>query len=599
MTDTKSLSWTRRRLLQSIPAAVAPALLTGQARRAIAAVSANPTLPEKQMTPFSKFVDVSRSAGLIQPMYYGRPDRVDYIVESVGGGCAFFDYDNDGWMDIFILGGRRVENTPADASNRLYKNNRDGTFTDVTEKAGLRDCGWASGVCIGDYNNDGFEDIFVTYYGQNKLYRNNGDGTFTEVTEKAGLLYPKTRFGTGCTFVDYNRDGLLDLFVANYVEFDFATAPTASLEVPGCNFEGVAIYCGPAGMGAPAHFLYRNNGDGTFTDVSKESGVSTMLGSYGLTAVSFDADEDGWPDILLAGDETPALLMMNNHDGTFREEGLMRGVAVSGDGRMLGGMGIGVGDYDLDGHLDVVITHFQMQIAGLYHCLGKGEFEDVSIQSGLGADRRFVQWGACILDLDNDGHPDIFMTAGNVTPELERVTSKFPWRCPKLLFRNRGNGTFAELGDETGPAIASRYVSRGCAFGDFDNDGDLDIVIMNYNDPPTLLRNDSPPGNHWIKVRLEGVMSNRSAIGGRVTLTYNGKTQVQEVMSQSSHLSSNDPRLHFGLGQVKAVDIEVRWPMGQTESFKSVAANQLVTIREGKGIVPGRPFQKAAAEKHA
>ncbi|HEY0786582.1 MAG TPA: CRTAC1 family protein, partial [Acidobacteriaceae bacterium] len=535
--------------------------------------------------------------GLTRPMIYGGTTNVTYIIESMGAGCAFFDYDNDGWLDLFLLGGRRLEGVPAGASNRLYRNNRNGTFTDVTEKAGLADAGWACGVCVGDYDNDGNEDLFLTYYGQNRLYRNLGNGTFRDVTATAGLLQAKTRFNTGCTFVDYNRDGLLDLFVANYVEFDLAHAPLPSLQVPNCNYEGVPVYCGPKGLGFPQHSLYRNNGNGTFTDVSKESGVAAMRGSYGLTAVAFDADDDGWPDILVACDSTPSLLLMNNRDGTFREEGLLRGVALSGDGVELGGMGLGIGDYNLDGRLDVLKTHFQQQSSGIYRNEGKGEFSDVSNAAGLGAERRFISWGACLLDLDNDGYPDIFISTGTTNPELGRVYAKYPARSPSLLFRNNGRGadgefTFSPVGaDQAGPFFAAPHMSRGCAFGDFDNDGDLDIVVMNMNETPSLLRNDAPAGHKWIKVRLEGVHSNKSAIGSRVRVSYGGKQQVQEVMSSGSYLSSNDPRLHFGLGSATTVDLEVRWPDGKMETHAGVAAGQLVTIREGQGIVKGRPFR--------
>ncbi len=583
MTRGKSADWTRRRLLRTAPALTASGLLPREWCSALAGAQPAP--------PFSKFTDIAKAARLTETMTYGGVSNVKYIIESMGGGCAFFDYDNDGWMDIFIVGGRKLEDVPAGASNRLYHNNRDGTFKDVTAKAGLLDAGWGTGVCVGDYNNDGFEDLFVTYYGQNKLYRNNGDGSFTDVTAKAGLLHSETRFSTGCTFLDYNRDGLLDLFVANYVEFDIKTAPLPSLQTPNCNFEGVAVYCGPRGLPPPQHFLYRNNGDGTFTDVSKASGIAAVRGSYGLTAIASDVDEDGWPDIFVACDATPSLLLMNNHDGTFREEGLLRNIAVGSDGQDLGGMGIGPGDYDLDGHIDFVKTHFQDQTNGLYHNNGKGEFEDVTIKSGLGRDTRFVCWGAGIVDLDNDGNPDILVVAGNVNPELERVHAKYPWRCPRVVYRNNGNGTFTEVGDEAGAAISARYVSRGCAFGDFDNDGDMDVVIMNMNEPPSLLRNDAPAGNHWIKVRLEGTHSNRSAIGSRIVVRYGGKAQAQEVMSQSSYLSANDPRLHFGLGANTTADVEVRWPDGKSEGHLKLAANQLVTIREGQGIVKGRPFR--------
>jgi hypothetical protein len=523
-------------------------------------------------------------------MFYGTPEAVTYIIEEMGGGCAFFDYDNDGWMDIFIVGGRTLEGIPPDASNRLYKNKRDGTFKDVTKEAGLWDAGWGVGVCVGDYDNDGFEDLFVTYYGQNKLYRNNGNGTFTDVTEKAHLSFDGTRFGAGCTFLDYNRDGLLDLFVSNYVDIDMAHAAKPNLDMSDCTYEGVAVACGPRGLKAPQHYLYRNNGDGTFTDVSKESGIAAIKGSYGLTAVSFDVDEDGWPDIFVACDSTQSLLLMNNHDGTFREEGLLRGVAISPDGKEMAGMGIGVGDYDLDGHLDILKTHFQLQPAGLYRNDGKGNFEDEAQPTGLAGERTYVSWGDGIVDLDNDGYPDILWVTGNVYAEIERINPKFPYKGPRVLYRNRGDGTFARVLD-AGPAITSLHVSRGCAFGDFDNDGDLDIVIMNQHEPPSLLRNDAPKENHWIKVRLEGTKSNRSAIGARVIARYGGKTQAQAVMSQASYMSSNDPRLHFGLGSETTADIEVVWPTGTAEKYPAQSANRLITIVEGRGIVPGRPFR--------
>jgi hypothetical protein len=586
MSNKKNLkinSWTRRRLLSTVSAALAPVLIPGKLRAAL------PVL--KPVAPFSRFVDVAQAAGLTEPTIYGEPDSFTYIVESMGSGCAFFDYDNDGWMDIFILGGRRLKGTPPNASNRLYKNNRDGTFTDVTAKAGLLDAGWAQGVCVGDYNNDGFEDLFLTYYGQNRLYRNNGDGTFTDVTAKAGLLHPTIRYSTGCTFLDYNRDGLLDLFVSNYLDIDLATAPTPSLAVPNCNYEGVATMCGPLGLPKAQNYLYRNNGDGTFTDVSKESGVAGFRGSYGLTVVSIDADEDGWPDIFVACDSTPSLLLMNNHDGTFREEALFRGVALSGEGRQMGGMGVGVGDYNLDGHTDLVKTHFFNQATGLYRNDGKGNFDDVTIQAGLNKETRFLCLSAGLVDFDNDGYPDILLTTGTVYPEVARVLARFPARTPRVLFRNQGDGTFLELGAEAGPGIEARHCSRGAAFGDFDNDGDMDVLIMNVNEPPTLLRNDAPPGNHWIKIRLEGTKSNRSAIGARVLVRYGGKVQVQELLSQSSFLSSNDPRLHFGLGAATTADVEVHWPSGLVESLKSVAANQLLTVKEGSGLVKGRPFR--------
>ena len=575
--------WTRRRVLHTVPAILAPALFPRGLR-------AGATPPA---TPFSRFTDIAATAGLTQPTFYGGVDSATFILEITGCGCAFIDYDNDGWMDVFILTGRRIEGVVAGSTNRLYHNNRDGTFTDVTEKAGLTDAGWAMGVCVADYDNDGFDDLFITYYGQNRLYHNNGNGTFTDVTGKAGLLQQGIHYGSGCAFIERNRNGLLDLFVANYTELDMVHGPRPSLAIPNCNFEGVPVNCGPMGLVPPRHYFYRNNGNGTFTDISAETGIGALSGSFGLTAVVFDADEDGWPDIFVACDSTFSFLLMNNRDGTFREEALLRGIAVSSDGQRMAGMGVGLGDYNLDGHLDIVRTHFYNQPTGLYRNDGKGNFEDVSAQAGLGKEHRFIDWGTGVADFDNDGNPDILIVSGTVYPELEKIfPSRFPAQTPRLIFRNRGNGTFVELGDETGPGISARHCSRGCAFGDFDNDGDIDVLVMNRNEPPSLLRNDAPKENHWIKIRLEGTKSNRSAIGARVLAHYGGKVQAQSLTSQISYISVNDPRLHFGLGAATTADIEIFWPSGAKESYPGLAANQLHTIKEGKGIVPGRPFVK-------
>jgi enediyne biosynthesis protein E4 len=542
--------------------------------------------------PFNAhFTDIAATAGLTAPTIYGNPENNDYIVEATGCGCAFFDFDNDGWMDIFVLSGTRLNGAPEGTTNRLYKNNRDGTFTDVTDKAGLRDAGWACGVCVGDYNNDGNEDLFVTYYGQNKLYRNNGDGTFTEVAKQAGLLSPTTRWGAGCTFVDYNRDGHLDLFVSNYLQFDVNKVPKPGENV-NCTWKGIPVECGPRGLPRGFHSLYRNNGDGTFTDVSAQSGVAAQRGSYGMTVVAADLDEDGWPDIYVACDSTPSLLFMNNHDGTFREEGVVRGVALSEDGQEQAGMGIGVGDYDLDGHIDLFKTHFTEDTNGLYHNDGKANFEDVTRVAKIGVETRFICWGAGIVDLDNDGYPDIFYVSGSVYPQLEKTLPQYPNKNPRTLFRNLGNGTFEELVKEAGPAIEQAHSSRGCAFGDFDNDGDLDILIVNLNEPPSLLRNDMKGANHWLKIKLVGTKSNRSAIGARVVVRYGKKIQAQEVLSQSSYYSVNDSRLHFGLGAEKIADVSIRWPNGLKQELKAIAADQLIVVKEGSGIDPKQGWSK-------
>ena len=566
---------------QSLALLAAPAFAQGIATRGV-----KPTAKGKPSgLPFhSRLTDVAREAGLTQPIIYGGVDKKTYILETVGCGVAFLDYDNDGWLDIFLLSGTRLEGAPAGGTNRLYKNNRDGTFTDVTIKAGLTRIGWASAVAVGDYDSDGFEDIFITYWGQNVLYRNNGDGTFTDVTARAGLLTKTPLWGSGCTFLDYNRDGHLDLVVGHYLNFDLKSAPLPGF-ADNCLWKGVAVNCGPRGLPHGSISLYRNNGDGTFTDVSEVSGLSKAKVSYVMTTVAFDFNNDGWPDIYAACDSSPSLLFRNNHDGTFTETAVESGVAFNEDGREQAGMGLGLGDYNLDGHLDIFKSHFTDDTSILYRNSGDGYFVDQTIAAGLGVETRYVGWGAGIVDLDNDGQPDIFLVTGHVYPEVEKAVPAYPWKTPRIVFRNLGNGRFEELIDEAGPGVSAAHSSRGCAFGDFDNDGDIDILIMNMNEPPSLLRNDVSGDNHWLKLKLIGVKSNRSAIGARVTVTYGGKRQVQEVLSQSSFYSSSDRRLHFGLGSATEADVSIRWPSGAVEQLSAVASGQFVTIREGAGIV--------------
>ncbi len=542
--------------------------------------------------PFhAHFTDVAARAGLRAPVIFGPPNRMDYILESMGSGVAFLDYDNDGWLDIFLLSGTRHEGPVKGATNRLYKNNRDGTFTDVTQKAGLVSQGWAFGVTVGDYNNDGLEDLFVTGWPQNLLYRNNGDGTFTDVTESAGLLLPGPRWGTGCTWVDYDRDGRLDLFVSNYLVFDFdKISPTG--KDPNCNFKGVPVNCGPRGLTPERPILYHNNGDGTFTDVTARSGIGAVPPTFGLTAVAADLDGDGWQEIYLACDSTPSLLFHNRGDNTFEEQGLQWGLAVNEDGNEQAGMGIGIGDFDTDGSLDVLKTHFAEDTVALYRNKGRLGFEDVTLKSGLGVETRYVSWGSGIVDLDNDGLPDLFWVTGSTFPEVEAKHPEFPHKTPRVLFRNLGGGRFEELLDAAGPAIAEPHASRGVAFGDFDNDGDLDILIMNINEPPSLLRNDVSGTGHWLKVKLVGTRSNTSAIGAVVTVTYGGRRQAQGVLASSGYLSSGDRRLHFGLGAATTADVEIAWPNGQRDTVKSVGVDQLVTVKEGAGIVAKERFHR-------
>ncbi len=523
-------------------------------------------------------------AGLTAPVIYGGLTQKNYIVETVGCGVAFLDYDNDGWLDIFVLCGTRMDHPVAGASNRLYKNNRDGTFADVTEKAGLLRTGWASAVTVGDYNNDGFEDLFITYYGQNVLYRNNGDGTFTDVTRQAGLLYDgKTRWGSGCTFVDYDRDGHLDLFVANYVDLDLERLPKPGAN-PYCNFKGVAVNCGPRGLPMPRNYLYRNQGDGTFRDVSRETGVDKAQRTYSMTSVAADFSNSGWNDICVASDSTPSLFFRNQKNGTFTEEGAEQGIAFSADGAEQAGMGLAVGDYNLDGRLDIFKTHFSDDTNGLYRNEGSANFTDVTLAAGFGVETRYICWGTGFADFDNDGWPDLAVVTGSVYPEVEAQFPEYPLHTPRFIFRNLGNGKFEELLEEAGPGISALHCSRGCAFGDFDNDGDVDMVVINLNEPPSLLRNDLTGERNWLKVLLVGTKSNRSAIGSTVVAKYGGKQQAQAVMAQSSFYSVNDRRLHFGLGTNTQVDLEVHWTNGLVERFPGVHANHLATIKEGQGL---------------
>jgi enediyne biosynthesis protein E4 len=577
---------TRRTLLALLAFSPAAALAQG--------ISSRGVRPQPRGKPsgrpfLARFTDVAREAGLTHAVVYGGVDTKSYIIEVVGCGVAFLDYDNDGWLDVFVLSGTRLEGAPAGATNRLYRNNRNGTFTDVTEKAGLVRAGWASAVTVGDYDNDGFDDLFITYYGHNVLYRNNGDGTFTDVTARAGLAQAGVRYGSGCTWVDYDRDGHLDLFVANYLNTTLEKLPKPG-ENPDCRWKNMPVNCGPRGLPAGDVQLFRNNGDGTFADVSRESGVSAAGGAYPMTAVAADYDNDGWPDIYVACDSTPSWLFRNQHDGTFREEALERGIALSEDGLEQAGMGVAIGDYDLDGHLDVFKTHFSDDTHTLYRNDGKGYFDDVTIRAGIGVETRFVGWGTGMADLDNDGLPDLLLVSGSVYPELEAKLPNYPFRTPRIVFRNLGDGRFEELIEEAGPGIGAVHASRGCAFGDFDNDGDVDVLVMNMNEPPSLLRNDVSGTGHWLKVLLEGVKSNRSAIGARVTARYGGKAQAQEVTAQSSFYSANDRRLHFGLGPATSADLTIRWPSGSLEPIGAVAADQLVVVREGSGILRRQPF---------
>lgn len=538
------------------------------------------------------FTDVAAQAGLTRATVYGGVDDKRFILETNGSGVALTDLDGDGWTDALVLSGTRLKAgtrgeadfAPAERPvNRLYRNRRDGSFEDVTHGSGLDFSGWASGVCAGDYDNDGRVDLFLTYFGSNRLLRNLGGLRFEDMTVTAGLAGGATRWGSGCAFIDYDRDGRLDLFVAHYLSFDLSSAPEKG-SGPNCLWKGVPVNCGPKGLPFDTPQLFHNDGAGRFSDVSARSGVARVTARYAMTASVADFDGDGWSDLYVACDSTAAVLLRNNRDGTFTDVALESGAALSEYGARQAGMGLGVADFDGDGRLDILKTHFAEDLPALYRALPGGLFEDVASLMGLGAQNRHVQWGAGLPDLDNDGWPDVFYVTGNVYPEIEQRLPQHPHASPRVVFRNRAGQRFEDVSERSGPGVSARHSSRGAAFGDYDNDGDVDVLVMNMNAPPSLLRNDLAAGTNWLELRLEGTRSNRSAIGASVWVTLDGRRFAQSVSSQSSYYSVNDARLHFGLGRARQVEqLEVRWPSGTHESFGPFDARQVVTLREGSG----------------
>src|SRR3989454_4344131 len=492
-----------------------------------------------------KFTDVAQQAGLIATTIYGDEHKNRYLLETTGSGAAFIDYDNDGWLDIFLVNGTRLDGSPnLNATNRLYRNNGNGTFTDVTEKAGLVRTGWGQAVCVGDYDNNGYDDLFISSYGKNALYRNNGNGTFTELGEKAGVANNSTRWGSGCAFVDYDRDGLLDLFVASYIDLDLKTAPLP--ETGPCLYKGLMVACGPPGLKGGVNALYHNNGNGTFADVSEKAGITKTNGTYGLGVLVADFDNDGWPDIYVACDSAPAALYHNNKNGTFTDIAVEAGCAFSIDGKPQAGMGVTAGDYDRDGWLDIFKTNFSGDTSTLYRNTGKGAFDDVTYQVGMGLNTRWLGWGCGFVDVNNDGWPDIFLVNGHVYPEVEKLTTEAGYAQRKVLYRNLQNGRFEDVSEKVGSVVISPAPSRGCAFGDFDNDGDIDILINPVNAVPELLRCDSVNQNNWITIKMVGVKSNRDGIGARIRGVTDDGAQIDEVRSAGSYYSQNDLRVHFG-----------------------------------------------------
>ncbi|HZQ51719.1 MAG TPA: CRTAC1 family protein [Bryobacteraceae bacterium] len=527
----------------------------------------------------AEFIDIAQNAGVTERNIYGGLDRKDYILETTGNGVAIFDYDGDGKNDILIANGTRLTGS-ADARSlpQLYHNEGHGHFKDVSAAAGFKPLGWGQGVCVGDYDNDGWPDVLLTAYGHNMLYRNRGNGTFEDVTGRAHLPTTGVRYGSGCSFLDYDRDGYVDLFVANYVDLDLSKTPH-----PGqgdyCVWKGIPVMCGPRGLPLAHNALYRNNGNGTFTDVSDAAEILKPGGRYGLGVVAADFDNDGWPDIYVACDQTPSLLYHNLHNGTFAERGAEAGVAYNADGALQAGMGIAVGDYDGDGRLDIAKTNFSGDLTSLFHNDDGKFFTDVSREAGLGS-RQLLGWGVAFVDVDDDGWRDLVVANGHVYPEVEGKQLGDTYLQPTVLYQNLGNGKFKDVTDEAGPAFRTPRPARGLALGDVDGDGRPEIVIVNMNSTPSVLKNRGPQG-HFLNVLLTGTKSNRSAIGARVTVTAGGRKRIDEVMSGGSYYSQNSFTLHFGLGDCTEVEnVEIRWPSGILQDIGRVKADQMLRVSE-------------------
>jgi len=527
------------------------------------------------------FSSIAAKAGLTAKTIYGGQGTNKYLIETTGTGVAAFDYDNDGWLDIFLVNGTTLEGFARgqEPTNHLYRNRHDGTFEDVTARAGLAASGWGQGVCTGDYDNDGYDDLFVTYWGQNKLYRNKGDGSFEDVTAAAHLITPR-RWSTGCAFLDYDRDGRLDLVVGNYIDLDLSATPLPSSGL--CRYKGLAVACGPPGLPGARNLLYHNDGDGRFADVSEQSHIRQAKGTYALGVSTLDFDGDGWTDIYVANDSNPSALYRNNHDGTFTDIGTTAGCAYSQDGKSQSGMGIAIADYDRNGTMDIFKTNFAGDTSTLYSNTGTGMCEDRTFASGVGVNTRWLGWGVGFLDLDNDGWADLFLVNGHVYPEVDTLKTEAAYKQPKVVYRNLHNGRFADITAQLGAPVTTEKASRGAAFADFDNDGDIDVIINNIHDTPDLFRLDQTTGHHWITVKLVGTRSNRSAIGSLVRVITADGEQRQEVRGGGSYYSQNDLRLQFGLGEAKTVErVIVRWPNGNEEVWKGLAVDRIHTLTEG------------------
>jgi hypothetical protein len=558
--------------------------------------AASPQKAPPETYPVANFVDLADKAGLTAINVFGGEQTKKYIIETTGTGVAIFDYDNDGWPDIFVVNGTTLEGFPQKEapSNHLYHNNHDGTFTDVTAKAGLLATGWGQGVCVGDYDNDGWEDLYVTYYGKNRLYHND-HGVFTEVAEKAGVAGTGKAWGTGCAFVDFNRDGHLDLMVANYVDFNISTTPTPG-EGSSCVWKGVPVMCGPRGLPGAKNILYQNRGDGTFTDVSAKAHIDQTGGHYAFSVSTFDFDDDGWPDIYVACDSAPSILYHNNHDGTLTDVAVMAGVAFNEDGREQAGMGTTIADYDGDGRPDIFKTNFSDDTPTLYHNDGGGVFTDATYAAGLGLHTQYLGWGTMFFDFDNDGWPDLVLANGHVYPEVDKFHLSSGYMEPRILYHNNGNGKFTDVSAAAGPGFTAVSSARGLAVGDLWNDGRMSVLINNVYAKPSLLVNSTRYPNHWVAFKTVGTRSNRDGIGAKITVKAAKRTVVDEVRSGSSYISQNDLRVHFGLGTAAKMEIvEIRWPSGLVERFENLQVDAIHTLKEGFGVPvqsAGKPKQK-------
>ena len=533
------------------------------------------------------FIDVAAKAGILVLNVNGDPAVKKYIIETTGSGVAILDYDNDGRPDIFLVNGTVLpsEHHAGDPvpTSHLFHNNHDGTFTDVTEKAGLVSTAWGQGTCVGDYDNDGFPDLYITGFGKNRLYHNQGNGTFREVAEQSGVAGTGKEWGTGCAFIDYDRDGKLDLMVSNYVHFDAVNPPEPGSETD-CIWKGTPVMCGPRGLPYTTNILYHNEGNGKFRDVSTSSGIQKTDGHYCFSVTTLDYNEDGWPDIYIACDSTPAILYRNNHNGTFTDVAQDAGVAFNEDGREQAGMGSTAADYDGDGHLDIFKTNFSDDTATLYHANGDSTFTDNTFAAGLGINTEELGWGTMFADVDNDGFPDLLVVNGHVYPQVDSAHLGATYKEPRFLYWNQGNGKFKDLSKTSGPGLTVPYSSRGLAVADLWNDGRLEAVVNNLSDFPLLLVNVARNDNHWLGLKLTGTISNRSAIGAHVTLHGSKRNWVDEVRSGSSYDSSSDLRLHFGLGtETKITSIDVRWPNGESEQFPCDGVDRIMEVVEGKG----------------